>query len=669
MKKKNKLLLILPIILTFVLFSDMNVNALTYTPDEIPARSYVIGEHLFTRKPATGSPYPGTLTTQWIMYASSTIMSSELDDRIIYYKDSDGVWVNAINEEELNVTDEFYIQYIDGVEQNDILVPTLAQDMTGPDVDHLAPEYTVGEGGKVCTNLHINSADLGNEVDGFVVYNAADDAVVATPTTLDEHVTVCENPGATKTYYAKTYREKSSNNKAYSEKSNNLTINFNMDIMVPTLAQDMTGPDGDHQVPEYNFGEGGKICTNVHVNSAELENEVDGFIIYNSEGDAVVATPTTLDEHVELCGNSGTTTTYYAKTYIEGPDNSKIYSEKSNNLTVDFTIEVIAPTLAQDMTGPDGDHLVPEYTVGEGGKVCTTLHINSADLGNEVDGFVVYNASDDAVVATPAGLDSHVTLCENQGTTKTYYAKTYIEGPDHSKIYSEKSNNLTINFNMDIMVPTLAQDMTGPDGDHQVPEYNFGEGGKICTNVHVNSAELENEVDGFIIYNSEGDAVVATPTTLDEHVELCGNSGTTTTYYAKTYIEGPDNSKIYSEKSNNLTVDFTIEVIAPTLAQDMTGPDGDHLVPEYTVGEGGKICTNVHVNSAELENEVNGFVIYNVDGDAVVATPTTLDEHVELCGNSGTTTTYYAKTYIEGPDHSKIYSEKSNNLTITFNMD
>lgn len=87
----------------------------SYNKDSIANRSYVIGNHLF----ATVRP----LRTEHIMLAAKTINSEALDNvddklekMVIYFKDSGGDWVNAINNEPITPPNEFNISYVDLME-------------------------------------------------------------------------------------------------------------------------------------------------------------------------------------------------------------------------------------------------------------------------------------------------------------------------------------------------------------------------------------------------------------------------------------------------------------------------------------------------------------------------------------------------------------------------
>lgn len=91
MKKK----LILMLIMLFLGISK--VYAL-----EIPVNSYVIGEYLFTRDGS--DEYNGVLETKYIMMASKSISSEELEDMIIYFKIADNKYIDGATGEEVEPT-------------------------------------------------------------------------------------------------------------------------------------------------------------------------------------------------------------------------------------------------------------------------------------------------------------------------------------------------------------------------------------------------------------------------------------------------------------------------------------------------------------------------------------------------------------------------------------
>ena len=105
MKKKS----ILFFILFFVFLT--NINALTISKDDVNPRTYIIGKYMFTRN--SNENYDGILTTRRIMLASRTIIGNTEEEMILYYKKADGMWIDALNGENINAPDNFEIEVTD----------------------------------------------------------------------------------------------------------------------------------------------------------------------------------------------------------------------------------------------------------------------------------------------------------------------------------------------------------------------------------------------------------------------------------------------------------------------------------------------------------------------------------------------------------------------------
>ena len=81
---KKRIVYIFLFIMFLILSFSTTVNAQSIDADDVQSRTYIIGEHMYTRD-ANGE-YTGSLTTQYIMYGASTINSNDVDEFIIYYK-------------------------------------------------------------------------------------------------------------------------------------------------------------------------------------------------------------------------------------------------------------------------------------------------------------------------------------------------------------------------------------------------------------------------------------------------------------------------------------------------------------------------------------------------------------------------------------------------------
>ena len=104
---KKKIIGLLLVLSAFLITSG--VSAKEISKDDIKPGTYMIGTHLFTRD--TAGEYDGTLTVRYIMLAARTINSANIDDMIIYLKNSRGKWVNAVTNEEVTVPDKVDIEY------------------------------------------------------------------------------------------------------------------------------------------------------------------------------------------------------------------------------------------------------------------------------------------------------------------------------------------------------------------------------------------------------------------------------------------------------------------------------------------------------------------------------------------------------------------------------
>ena len=106
---KKKIISVFVLVATLVglfVFSQVT-TANTNFGEDIPNNSYVIGTNLFTSD--------AMLTTEDIMLAAKTIENNSTNDMIIYYKTPRGKWVNGLTGEEITLSSEFYLEYINGV--------------------------------------------------------------------------------------------------------------------------------------------------------------------------------------------------------------------------------------------------------------------------------------------------------------------------------------------------------------------------------------------------------------------------------------------------------------------------------------------------------------------------------------------------------------------------
>lgn len=158
---KNKILLIT----LLCLFGMFSVKATKLSVAEVPNRTYVIGKHMLTRVENEETKYDGRLTTKIIMLASQTA-TGNIDDMIIYYKNLEGNWIDALTGELVEDVDLSDIEYYNLAKIPDKdLIYSKKEDLTDK------VEYTL----EMKNNVEINLSDFpSNEystIDAKVYYD------------------------------------------------------------------------------------------------------------------------------------------------------------------------------------------------------------------------------------------------------------------------------------------------------------------------------------------------------------------------------------------------------------------------------------------------------------------------------------------------------------------
>ncbi len=642
MKKK---ILLFVILFAFTLVVNVeartcsnNTGSCTYTPQEIRSRSYVIGKHLFTR--AGSSVYSGTLTTQWIMLASTTISGESLNDRIIYYKDSDGIWWNAINDQEVQVTSDFTIEYENGIKI--LSSPTLFLDWNEETDPNGYNKYLINNEGLLYANVKIETFD--QNVDGYEIYDSNDNLKASGPVTGP--LSIVGNANQSVTLYAKTYKLYGEN-KIYSEKSNNLVLDFNMVMPAPTLVQ------VENDVLYHYNEETGMIETDVKITLPEGAL-VDGYDVFKVSGvvvDSSVASSNDPNANAVLSNELGQSGTYYAKAYRGSGDN-KVYGPKSEDIQLTFrNAAPTKPVLVQDYQTDYSKYFVQD------GKLATKLKITLPE--NAIaDGFDIYE-NDERVNAEDIGVDGIVTVTSDPGVERTFCAKTYVKygSADNSiKDYSEE-DCLTLDFEMVMGEPTLVK----------VSDVRY-ENGQMAIDVNV-TLEDGLTVDGYEIYEQLDPLGTPIEGNFGTQTTLYDQLGSTKTIYARTFVQ-VGNQRVYSDFTSPLQLTFRGEIpTTPNLVQWWDQSTDQEGYTKYYV-ENGVLSTKVRI---ELPDSYvgTGYDIFD-ENDQVVNDPDVdvdVMGFITLAGENDTPARYYAKTYIKygnATDYIKDYSEKSNVLLLDF---
>lgn len=599
MKKKLLYLLLLFGILFCI---RINVNAKEISSGDIEPRTYVIGTHEFTEN--------STLTTKHIMLASKTIEGNTLDDMIIYYKNPRGKWINGLTGETIEVSEKFNIEYVDTVKY--LTSPTLENtlgdetsatlsittsgyysdlnnlnEITGWELyEKTTDGYTkVTEGTNYSyeviltpgetktfvarvyklnsmldrvysdysneielTRETLNTPTLANdyndktkaslsilgagyygsseetlkEISGWELYEKTNNGYAKITEGTNYTYQIELVPGETKTFVARVYKDKEDGNRIYSEYSNELEVTREK-LQTPTLARD------------FHYTNLAKLAITADGYYAGNENteEISGWELYEK----VDENYNKIKEGTEYFYTSnelapGETKIYVSRVYYETTNGNRIYSDYSNELEV--TREKLqTPTLANDPSDLSGAHL---SMAAEG------YYASGEDALKEITGWELYEKTDSGYVQVTSDSTYSHNVSMEQGTTKTFIARVYYENENVSKTYSEYSNEVVVTIEK-IKVPTL----TLSKNDDKMTLSIIDEG------TYKDETE-QNKITGWELYEKgETDTLITSdkPYTYEMDIPYGENK----TYYARIYIVDVYDNKVYSEYSNQLSVE------------------------------------------------------------------------------------------------------------------
>ena len=221
---KNKIIYLLILCILFFGFS-VNVNAYSLKTKDIPKNSYVIGTHLFTRENLNDN-YGGTLYAKHIMLGATTIISDNINDMIIYYKDPYGDWSNELTGKNVSMNDEIEIEY-----KNTVLY------LSKPVLNVLYVDFIDNE-----FNYEINLSNVDdyinyiNDVRIEISEITEESNIVIADSTINELINnklIIKVPkGKDKTITARVYTNEFNDYKNYSDYSNNYILEDTKKVQV-----------------------------------------------------------------------------------------------------------------------------------------------------------------------------------------------------------------------------------------------------------------------------------------------------------------------------------------------------------------------------------------------------------------------------------------------------
>ena len=632
---KKKIISLLLVLSAFLITSG--VSAKEMSKDDVPKGTYMIGTHLFTRE--TVGDYNGTLTVRYIMLAARTINSTNINDMIIYLKNSRGKWVNAVTNEEVTVPDKVDIYYENSVEEflPEIKLESLLSIESGQ--WNFAPSF----------DMETSMSEKEYEFELYEKTNSGYNFVAVSPKRPTQWLLSVDATNEIKTYVGRLAITNSKGEKIYSDYSGEVTVDTKGELAAPIIVSnllvDYKGSNAEWAFDMYLKDEFKNRYPSTTGYNFELSEKTGSEYVYVDD-----AFTEGLRGKYASADISNETKTYVARLYITNSKGERVYSNYSEELTLDIKESIPTPVIAYscDKNGCSVD-IIDDY-------FRTSCNNSSSCLPGIADNLIgnynynVYEKNgpkvDYGFTYGRAGRVATITNISNE--EKTYVAKLYLTNSKGEEVVSKESNEITIS----------AKDILGK------PDLKYGCTGAACS-IWINyNTELANEVN-YVVYEKTNESYTEVGTAVSNG----GEAGTAVsitltnepkTYVARFYITNSAGEKLYSDYSDEVIIN----------AKDILGKPV--LEYSYEASEG-KLNFNLKSDSKYLTSPENAFdysvELYEENGESFDLIKT--EKYNTSTGGStmsitvpSDVKTYKARLYIKNSNSEKIYSDYSNLIFI-----
>ena len=518
---KKKIISLLLVLSAFLITSG--VSAKEMSKDDIKPGTYMIGTHLFTRE--TVGDYNGTLTVRYIMLAARTINSTNINDMIIYLKNSRGKWVNAVTNEEVTVPDKVDIYYENSVEEflPEIKLESLLSIESGQ--WNFAPSF----------DMETSMSEKEYEFELYEKTNSGYNFVAVSPKRPTQWLLSVDATNEIKTYVGRLAITNSKGEKIYSDYSDEVIIN----------AKDILGK------PDLKYGCTGAACS-IWINyNTELANEVN-YVVYEKTNESYTEVGTAVSNG----GENGTAVsitltnepkTYVTRFYITNSAGEKLYSDYSDEVIINAKDILGKPELTYSYDSNNSNILFETILGAEYVTEAETAFDYDIELYTKNNN--TYNLVATKTYNTATGRGTIDIAIPSSATT--YVVRVVVTNSASEKIYSDYSDEVIIN----------AKDILGKP----VLEYSYeASEGKLNFNLKSDSKYLtspENAFDYSVeLYEENGESFDLIKT--EKYNTSTGGSimsitvpSDVKTYKARLYIKNSNSEKIYSDYSNLIFID------------------------------------------------------------------------------------------------------------------
>ena len=479
-----------------------NVNAKEIAADDIEPRTYIIGSHEFTEN--------STLTTRHIMLASKTIDGNTLNDMVIYYKNPRGKWINGLTGEIVEVSEKFNIEFVDLVKF--LTTPTLANDYNDKTKASLS---ILGAG------YYGSSGETLKEISGWELYEKTADGYTKITEGTNYTYEVSLTPGETKTFVARVYKLNETLDRVYSDYSNEVEVTRET-LNTPTLENDY----GDESKVNLSI-----LGAGYYGSSEETLKEISGWELYEKTENVYALLYEGTNYNYEMTLEPGDSKTLVARVYAETSNGTKVYSDYSDEIVL-FGRILSVPTLTNDPSDLSGAHLT---------MLVEGYYASGSDALKEISGWELYEKTENGYALLHDETSYTFNVSMEQGTSKIFISRVYFNKSDGTKVYSEYSNEVVVTIEK-LKVPTLSYD-------------------EITSTLTITSdgtykdeTEL-NKITGWELYEVGENLNLLLTSEKPYSYTVSIPFGMSKEFIARIYVIDVYDNKVYSEYSNQLSVE------------------------------------------------------------------------------------------------------------------
>lgn len=653
---KKKIISLLLVLSAFLITSG--VSAKEMSKDDIKPGTYMIGTHLFTRD--TAGEYDGTLTVRYIMLAARTINSANIDDMIIYLKNSRGKWVNAVTNEEVTVPNKVDIYYENSVEE---FLPTIG-----------VFSYLDIVNGQWWFEPFIDAFDGVPEKEyEFELYEKTSSGYEFVGSSLKPNSSVIpwgtqtDATNEVKTYVGRLAITNSKGEKIYSDYSDEVTVDTKNELAVPNMISELN-IQYDSSRAEWAFDMRlddefkNRYPSDTRYNF-ELSEKTDSGYVYVDDAftEGLMGKSASADI-------SNETKTYVARLYITNSEGGKIYSNYSEELTLSLKDSIPAPEISYecDMSGCSVN--VSDYYFRTS---CNNSSSCSSTVADKLIGNYYYNVYekngnkiDNGYTLGARGKTVIITDISNEA--KTYVAKLYLTNSKGEEVVSKESNEITISAKDILGKPELVYSYDMHNGNVSFETILGSEYVTDAENAFDYDIELYTKNNGS--YNLVDTKTYNTATgrgTIDIAIPSLA-----TTYVVRVAVTNSAGKRLYGDYSDEVTVtiDNVEQLNKPVLQADLYGY---YKKFNYYIDINRQDYVYQDQTSSSF-SIIDGYEIYKLESGnwELEYSSTDLQGPAKnLMFDYGQSSMYKARVYAYNATGEKLYSDYSDIVTIDTNED